>query len=82
MVYRSSDKDYQGDIFYVGKDKEDKYYFLVQGYGSCNGCDAYQSAESICEHDKNLESLRLAVNSRDFSREMKQRKSLDKWQIV
>ena len=78
-IIEAGDKDYQGDIYYVGKDKSDRYYLLVQGYGSCSGCDAYQSAESICEHDKNLESLNELQE--DMKRNIRQFENLEEFKI-
>lgn len=74
---KAGDKDYQGSIYYLGKDAESRYYFLDQGYGSCSGCDAYQSSEWNCECNntlKPLEELRESVK-----RAIKQFNSLDEF---
>jgi hypothetical protein len=46
--------DYQGDTLIVLKNRldyswdtpEEKWGFLVTGYGSCSGCDAWENAET------------------------------------
>ena len=78
-IIKAEDNDYQGDIFYVGRDKEDKYYFLVQGYGSCSGCDAYQGAEFDCEHNKNLKPLNELRE--DMKRNIRQFENLEEFKI-
>lgn len=39
---------YQGDIFYLVKD-ENRYGFVVVGFGSCSGCDALYSCTTLDE---------------------------------
>lgn len=48
-ILESGYEDYQGDLYWLGKDDNDNYYFLQQGYGSCSGCDALQSANGNYE---------------------------------
>lgn len=66
-------QDYQGDLFYLGKDGNDKYYFLNQGYGSCSGCDAYYASE---ENIEDLNELRESIK-----RKIIQFDSLEEFQL-
>ena len=36
--------DYQGDLYMIVRDGEGRYGYLVTGYGSCSGCDAYEGS--------------------------------------
>lgn len=46
IVFAEHDKDWQGDSFYLLKD-EQRYGFLQFGWGSCSGCDAYESSRDM-----------------------------------
>lgn len=48
--------DYQGDAIYLIK-KDDKFGFVVVGYGSCSYCDALQS----CENQQEVDALRQSI---------------------
>ncbi|AEO93500.1 gp241 [Bacillus phage G] len=47
-------RDYQGDFFFLGKDKDNNIYYIVSGYGSCSGCDALQA----CDNFEDVKTLR------------------------
>lgn len=38
------DDDYQGDSFYLLRDADGRYGYLVFGWGSCSGCDAFAAS--------------------------------------
>lgn len=56
IILIEEDDDYQGDSLCVLKDRDGKYGFLIFGWGSCSGCDAFQAAQE--EGFKALEELR------------------------
>lgn len=58
IIYKIDDKDWQGDsrVFYK---KENKYGFLIFGWGSCSGCDALQA----CATTKDIQSLIDQLNN-------------------
>lgn len=56
ILIRVDDLDYQGDSRILYK-KNNKYGFLVFGWGSCSGCDALQS----CGTMKDIEDLRSSL---------------------
>ena len=76
-LIETSRKDYQGDFYYLGKDRKDRYYFLAQGYGSCSGCDAYLANEWECENNKSLEPLNELRE--DMKRNIRQFKSSEEF---
>jgi hypothetical protein len=64
-------KDYQGEIYWLGKDNDGFYYFVNTGYGSCSGCDSYQAAEGNIQE---LEEIRQGLK-----RDIKQFESLEEF---
>jgi hypothetical protein len=56
VLIQVDDEDYQGDsrILY---EKDGKYGFLIFGWGSCSGCDALQSCNSIKEIQDLIDDL-------------------------
>jgi len=65
------DYNYQGDYFYFGE-LEDKYYYVVIGYGSCSGCDALQGCGGYLElvdlRDDIKRSIREFDSLQDFEK--------------
>lgn len=51
------DDDYQGDSFYLLRDAENRIGFLSFGWGSCSGCDAYDSASDDVRYGVNPSAL-------------------------
>lgn len=49
--FTTEEGSYQGDWFAVGFDKEGKYYFQEGSYGSCSGCDWYESLPCIYSYE-------------------------------
>jgi hypothetical protein len=52
---------WQGDYVYLLKNNE-KFGFIVIGYGSCSGCDALQG----CENDEEFNQLKKEIVDRIF----------------
>lgn len=48
--------DYQGDFVYLLKN-EDKFGFVVVGYGSCSGCDALEN----CSNQEQVDQLKESI---------------------
>ena len=69
--------DYQGDLYVTLYDPDDaRYGFTVIGYGSCGGCDAYESCyDNITE----LTSLRDSLVDGITWRESKE--ALSEWLV-
>lgn len=61
---------YQGDYLYVLKD-DDRYGFLVVGYGSCSYCDALEGCESLDDVYNLRNSIRDNVKWFDSFDELK-----------
>lgn len=56
IVVTVSDRDYQGDTRYLLR-SGDRWGILVNGWGSCSGCDALQA----CNSYEDLEKLRAGL---------------------
>lgn len=56
VLIQIDDNDYSGDsrILY---EKDGKYGFLIFGWGSCSGCDALQSCETMQDVQNIFDSL-------------------------
>lgn len=67
VEFEEHDNDYQGDSYYLLRDGG-RYGVLVFGWGSCSGCDALQSCDTLSEvtalRDSLWESVRW-FDSRD-----------------
>jgi hypothetical protein len=46
--------DYQGDLYMI-VERDGKYGYVVTGYGSCSGCDAYEAARDDDVYSENWE---------------------------
>ena len=51
VVDEESDADYQGDTYMLVQEG-DRYGWLVFGWGSCSGCDAFQACTSLSDLDR------------------------------
>lgn len=58
IVYSGEFGDYQGDYLVMFK-KDNRFGYLQFGFGSCSGCDSYQS----CENKEELIDLRDSLNN-------------------
>jgi hypothetical protein len=47
---------YQGDLFYLVL-KDDRFYYIHTGFGSCSGCDAYEACSSAQDYEELRQSL-------------------------
>lgn len=73
------DHDYQGDSFYLLRNRSGEYGILIFGWGSCSGCDALQACSSLNDVENlrdslwdsivwmTLDDLSAYVKSKDFS---------------
>lgn len=57
IIARHNDDDYQGDTLVLFRDDTGKYGYLEFGWGSCSGCDALQSCETLKEISDLMQSL-------------------------
>lgn len=57
VVLSEHDDDYQGDSFYLLRDADDRYGYLVFGWGSCSGCDAFEAASDDVSWGSNPTAL-------------------------
>jgi hypothetical protein len=61
IILKVDEYDYQGDsivIFY--NNENNKYGYLIFGWGSCSGCDSLQACNSYQE----VEELRIDIHNR------------------
>lgn len=56
IILQVDDNDYQGDSRVIYQDEE-KFGYLIFGWGSCSGCDALQACDSIEEVQTLMDSL-------------------------
>lgn len=56
VLVQVDDADYQGDTRVMYK-KDNKYGYLIFGWGSCSGCDSLQACESIDEIQQLINDL-------------------------
>ena len=61
VIVRIDEDGYQGDT-YVLLGKDDRYGFLVFGWGSCSGCDALQACDSYDDIDALITQLENAIH--------------------
>lgn len=55
--FTDREDDYQGQWFAVGVDKNGKWYFHQGEFGSCSGCDWFESIETVEEAKELLDFL-------------------------
>lgn len=60
VIVQVDEKAYQGDT-YVLLGKDDRYGFLVFGWGSCSGCDALQACGSYDDIDAIIRDLENTI---------------------
>lgn len=60
ILVQVDDDDYQGDSRVLYR-KDDKYGFLIFGWGSCSGCDSLQACNSQQEVAELMESLESSI---------------------
>ena len=56
VILREDEDDYQGDTHAVIK-SDNKFGYLVFGWGSCSGCDSLQACETYEEIQELMDSL-------------------------
>lgn len=56
IVDAESDNDYSGDTYMLVKEGE-RYGWLVFGWGSCSGCDAFAACETLSDLDNLRQQL-------------------------
>ena len=56
VLVQVEDDDYSGDTRVLLKN-DDRYGFLVIGWGSCSGCDALQSCNTFAEVDELINEI-------------------------
>ena len=56
VLHHEDEDDYQGDSWYLLKDGE-RYGYLMFGWGSCSGCDAYEACSTFNEFRKLRDGL-------------------------
>jgi hypothetical protein len=61
IIVRTDEDGYQGDTF-VLLGKDDRYGFLVFGWGSCSGCDALQACDSYDDIDALITQLENTIH--------------------
>ena len=61
VIVRIDEDGYEGDTF-VLLGKDDRYGFLVFGWGSCSGCDALQGCNSYDDIDALIAELENDIN--------------------
>lgn len=61
VIVRTDEDDYEGDTF-VLLGKDDRYGFLVFGWGSCSGCDALQACGSFAAIDTLITQLENTIH--------------------
>lgn len=57
VVLSEHDDDYQGDSYYLLRDAAGRYGYLIFGWGSCSGCDAYEGAQDDVHYGENPNAL-------------------------
>lgn len=64
--------DYQGDVISIGYDKDMNWYYKMNGYGSCSGCDWVESIDDekgAIEFFKNQETVDSIGNDKEKVKE-------------
>jgi hypothetical protein len=56
IILQVDDKDYQGDSRVIYQDEE-KFGYLIFGWGSCAGCDALQACDNIEDVQELMDEL-------------------------
>lgn len=56
VLVQVDDEDYSGDTRVLLR-KNDRYGFLIFGWGSCSGCDALQACNNFREVDELIDNL-------------------------
>ena len=80
IIIQIDDKDWQGDSRLMYK-KDDKYGYLIFGWGSCSGCDALQACRKINEIQSLINSLVEGVKWFDSLEELKKHFSERDWEL-
>lgn len=70
ILIQVDEEAYQGDSFLIYKN-DNKYGFLVFGWGSCSGCDALQACTTIEEVQELMDRLYNYITWFDSFQELK-----------
>ena len=80
ILIQVDDSDYQGDSRYIIT-KDNKFGFLVIGWGSCSGCDALQSCSTFDEIQELFEHIQKDVKWFDSKEELKKYFTEKDWEL-
>jgi hypothetical protein len=80
VLIQVDDNDYQGDSRVLYQ-KDDKYGFLIFGWGSCSGCDALQACENINQIQDLINGLENKIKWFDSLYELQKYFSEKDWEL-
>ncbi len=80
VLVQVDDHDYQGDSRIIFE-KDNKFGFLIFGWGSCSGCDSLQACESIQDVQDLMDSLNEQVSWFDSLDELKSYFAKKDWSL-
>lgn len=61
--FTTEQNDYQGEWFAIGYDPRTEHYYFSQGsFGSCSGCDWYQSIHTEAEAEEYIDKMQQIID--------------------